>query len=1430
MLQVAETGQGTGKGSSGQLAGPPQLLAPAGPGAIPPTQHIQPPQFRGLLPPFMCRGNFSPNGHGSPNFQTVTNPLSGRGRFPGPSGAQSAQETRQPGRSGTSADADEMAHRPIIKEEDLNRMDDMTRDVGWASHDDIDYNQKLAFSDDELPIDKERGSRESSQSTKEANTQKKESEKNDQPLTENRNASLQNRGWGASKTASQPVTPQQGRTQNIRRVDDDEIWDQRRRQHSEEVAIAVVRAKLRKEEEEKRFLETKQAAAKKLQELEEKMKDKKGAETREVEEGQGTINPSTVPPQPITPVPIPIPEWERDRETRERERSRTPNDTTDNKSHTTHREADFRQLTQIEGRSFVTKNNRSSEREISRDRDRDVRERDREIRERERDGPNFSRQFQSNLPPRFQKQQAERQNNTTYHRNGNSSSPQPQQNAALNIPFAQQYDPRWVQNNSSFSSKTPNVTVRSRKDEGSFEKDREEDRGSREIRREKHTPDTDRSQGESGRRISGEGRYYDDYRPYRRESSQEYDYKRDKDDEKWERDRDRHYDDRKDDLKKPSDSFDSHHEINRQDSGEWRREKYNKESSEERNVDKQREEVSQRPESRDSRISRESIRDCSDYTGNWADSPFEPTFEDKKKDTYREERRQVPGPITKEKIEADDLKNEKRHLTQLKRTTDKVEKKADEKPSEKKVDDAWVIKKKEPIIEESKAWSDSVPSSTGPEHKFMEALEKGNKKSSSGDSLHKTDIKQDIKKPDKEVDNKEKDDKQLQNRGRNEPRTSHRSGWDRGGYAVYHGSWSGKRTEPRSRGSQRSGGHRSHLRCSDWQHTDSEMSGDEVSASTESGKEDRSMRHQPQRSPKPVKKSEKDEKNKDVKREEKSVVSERDRKFDKRYDQSSRNRESYVPRGEPSRHGRGGFRPTRSIVSSKRIDGYGIPPSKSPFGNQHEEKDNKKLSGDEIGGDVISSDEKTKISQQALSAGIIGSARTQTKTDGNQVSRVQRKSESEKRDRSKGRAHSGSRRQKPNKSNKPHSDVGEECWETTSDNSDTESERKDKNRRKQIKGGQSAFPTSSRQSGTVGSSQTHRNITGTLTRNVTDKRAGFASGRNESQSSAVRQNSSSNLRSSQSTVLKGKDSIKPEDSKGDTNTFSAAIEKSGKENKIERTDSTDNANAQEDVTSDEKLSFDTEGFQEVRSKKTVKERQKEEKSTSRSGSKSDKESRGQKFKGSTAMQLTPQQIANIPPLLGTPVNPPTMMNTGNNKSNFDRSRQNKLPPRFVKQRESRMQKAQMQGMCDVNEMNKINQNVSMYGMKDSGSGSVPVVNAWDKPITSQLRNSVDADALLMGVENCTELDQTQQSTTSSQRSSPNNDKMVSKPGQVQEKAILDGATPPVNTIIFENTNYKSTPVNANSDLAVKAKFAHLKSQRSDKSRGKSPYFFITDSK
>lgn len=61
--------------------------------------------------------------------------------------------------------------------------------------------------------------------------------------------------------------------------------------------------------------------------------------------------------------------------------------------------------------------------------------------------------------------------------------------------------------------------------------------------------------------------------------------------------------------------------------------------------------------------------------------------------------------------------------------------------------------------------------------------------------------------------------------------------------------------------------------------------------------------------------------------------------------------------------------------------------------------------------------------------------------------------------------------------------------------------------------------------------------------------------------------------------------------------------------------------------------------------------------------------------------------------------------------------------------------------------------------------------------------------------------------------------MCIKNFQAVEKTVLDGTSPPVQTIIFENTSLKekiSTP----GDLAMKSKYNHhLKNQRMDKTRG-----------
>lgn len=259
--------------------------------------------------------------------------------------------------------------------------------------------------------------------------------------------------------------------------------------------------------------------------------------------------------------------------------------------------------------------------------------------------------------------------------------------------------------------------------------------------------------------------------------------------------------------------------------------------------------------------------------------------------------------------------------------------------------------------------------------------------------------------------------------------------------------------------------------------------------------------------------------------------------------------------------------------------------------------------------------------------------------------------------------------------------------------------------------------------------------------------------------------------------------------------------------------------------------MDNDGFQEVRSKKNVKESrhvQKDEPKSARREKDKERERDRSKSKSNGPQQPNPQQVQNIPPLLGQPIPQPANMPP----KPFDRNvNRQQLAPRFQKQK---MAKPQSFHMGSGNEGNgepssaKVNNSGGNY-MKDSAGGPAPPpsVNAWDKPFTSQMRSnspsSVPADIqLISGLsgQNDHSHDSSEQSQqqlnsgSSSQRNSPNCDNKSAKgivKDQMMEKNVSDASSPPVQTLIFENTNYskKSAP----SDMAIKAKFStHMKNQ------------------
>ncbi|KAB7499504.1 hypothetical protein Anas_14128 [Armadillidium nasatum] len=168
----------------------------------------------------------------------------------------------------------------------------------------------------------------------------------------------------------------------------------------------------------------------------------------------------------------------------------------------------------------------------------------------------------------------------------------------------------------------------------------------------------------------------------------------------------------------------------------------------------------------------------------------------------------------------------------------------------------------------------------------------------------------------------------------------------------------------------------------------------------------------------------------------------------------------------------------------------------------------------------------------------------------------------------------------------------------------------------------------------------------------------------------------------------------------------------------------------------------------------------------------------------------------------------------NKNSGYEKSRQNKLPPRFAKKRENK-------GKGDGGDIH------SGSFFKEANIAPPPPKNAWERPLTATLRtnspqqHNVMQDVLITNIETAqenhdsgVEVSDPPNSTGSSQRSSPSDnpvfsrqdkgisnisgssrqDKTISSPSlsyTCVDKSVLDGSSVPSQTIIFENTNFKA---------------------------------------
>lgn len=103
----------------------------------------------------------------------------------------------------------------------------------------------------------------------------------------------------------------------------------------------------------------------------------------------------------------------------------------------------------------------------------------------------------------------------------------------------------------------------------------------------------------------------------------------------------------------------------------------------------------------------------------------------------------------------------------------------------------------------------------------------------------------------------------------------------------------------------------------------------------------------------------------------------------------------------------------------------------------------------------------------------------------------------------------------------------------------------------------------------------------------------------------------------------------------------------------------------------------------------------------------------------------------------------------------------KLAPRFAKQM---MAKAQLQqhnqihNVADMNDLNKPNQSIGMYAVKENTVSPQSVTTcAWDKPLGPQLRNMESESMLGVTIDTVKSLDN--RAHSNSQGNSPNNEKV-----------------------------------------------------------------------
>ncbi|XP_061475389.1 protein PRRC2A isoform X2 [Rhineura floridana] len=277
---------GGGRGTDGALV-PEDGRAGVG---MQPNVPPQFPPYRGMMPPFMYPPYLPfppPYGPQGP-YRYPTAEAQRFQRLPGPRPSQPPLRMSEP-----------VSRPPVLKQDDLKEFDELEQenDEGWAgAHEEVDYTEKLKFSDEEDGKDSDEETTENhndeasgpeSQSSA-PDTKKAGTPKEDQPLVKEAWVENSHPPEGAkeplpaARPPPPPPPPNRGNwgqpndfpDRPLRPPppeDEDEAWRQRRKQSSSEISAAVERARRRREEEERRMQEERRAAcAEKLKRLDEK--------------------------------------------------------------------------------------------------------------------------------------------------------------------------------------------------------------------------------------------------------------------------------------------------------------------------------------------------------------------------------------------------------------------------------------------------------------------------------------------------------------------------------------------------------------------------------------------------------------------------------------------------------------------------------------------------------------------------------------------------------------------------------------------------------------------------------------------------------------------------------------------------------------------------------------------------------------------------------------------------------------------------------------------------------------------------------------------------------------------------------------------------------------------------------------------------------